>query len=145
MESLELAHRIAEIIVDKQGEDILILDLHEITTFTDYFVICSGTSRRQLDALQSTLREELKKTDEPILAFNVEGGPDSGWILVDYNSVIVHLFDPEMRDFYRLDELWEIGGVVVRIQWPAAYKDAKRRGQLRPRRFCNCLLTLLLF
>ncbi|MBN2390309.1 MAG: ribosome silencing factor [Anaerolineae bacterium] len=116
MESLALAHRIAEIIVDKQGEDILILDLQEITTFTDYFVICSGTSRRQLDALQSALREELKKTDERILAFNVEGGPDSGWILVDYNSVIVHLFDPEMRDFYRLEELWKNARVVARIQ-----------------------------
>jgi len=94
VESLDLAHRIAEIIVDKQGENILILDLQAVTTFTDYFVICSGTSRRQLDALQSALREELKKTDEYLIPLNVEGGPDSGWILVDYNSVIVHLFDP---------------------------------------------------
>ncbi len=116
MESLELAHRIAEVIVDKQGEDILILDLHDITTFTDYFVICSGTSRRQLDALQSALREELKKTDEHIMPFSVEGTPDSGWILVDYNSVIVHLFDPEIRNFYRLEELWKNGRVVARIQ-----------------------------
>ena len=116
MESLDLANRIAEIIVDKQGEDILILDLREVTTFTDYFVICSGTSRRQLDALQSALREELKKMDEHLVPLNVEGGPDSGWILVDYNSVIVHLFDPEMRAFYRLEELWSKGRVVARIQ-----------------------------
>mgnify|MGYP000396416236 CR=1 FL=1 len=116
MESLDLANRIAEIIVDKQGEDILILDLIEVTTFTDYFVICSGTSRRQLDALQSALREELKKTDERILPFNVEGDSHSGWILVDYNSVIVHLFDPEMRAFYRLEDLWKNGRVVARIQ-----------------------------
>ncbi len=116
MESLDLAHRIAEIIVDKQGENILILDLQAVTTFTDYFVICSGTSRRQLDALQSALREELKKTDEYLIPLNVEGGPDSGWILVDYNSVIVHLFDPEMRAFYRLEELWKNGRVVARIQ-----------------------------
>ena len=116
MESLELAHRIAEIIVDKQGEDVLILDLQEVTMFTDYFVICSGTSRRQLYALQSALREELKQTDERILALNVEGEAESGWILVDYNSVIVHLFDSEMRDFYRLEELWKNGRVVARIQ-----------------------------
>mgnify|MGYP000340398280 CR=1 FL=1 len=116
MESLDLANRIAEIIVDKQGEDILILYLHDITTFTDYFVICSGTSRRQLDALQSALREELKKTGEGILPFNVEGSSDSGWVLVDYNSVIVHLFDPEMRDFYQLEELWKNARVVARIQ-----------------------------
>jgi len=116
VESLDLAHRIAEIIVDKQGEEILILDLREVTTFTDYFVICSGTSQRQLDALQSALREELKKTDERLVPLNVEGGPDSGWILVDYNSVIVHLFDPEVRAFYRLEELWKKGRVVARIQ-----------------------------
>jgi ribosome-associated protein len=116
VESLDLAHRIAEIPVDKQGEDILILDLREVTTFTDYFVICSGTSRRQLDALQSALREELKKTDEGIAPFSIEGGADSGWILADYNSVIAHLFDPEMRDFYRLEDLWKNGRVVARIQ-----------------------------
>ena len=116
MESIDLAHRVAEILVDKQGEDILILDLRDVTTFTDYFVICSGTSRRQLDALQSVLREELKKTDEGLLPFNVEGSSDSGWILVDYNSVIVHLFDPEMRDFYRLEDLWKNARVVARIQ-----------------------------
>jgi ribosome-associated protein len=116
VESLELAHRITEIIVDKQGEDILILDLQAVTTFSDYFVICSGTSRRQLDALQNALREELKKTDNPVMPLSVEGEPDSGWILMDYNSVIVHLFDPEVRSFYSLEELWKNGRIVARIQ-----------------------------
>jgi len=116
VESLELAHRIAEIIVDKQGEDILILDLQAATTFTDYFVICSGTSRRQLDALQHTLREELKKIEPPVTPLSVEGEPDSGWILMDYSSVIVHLFDPEVRRFYNLEELWKKGRVVAHIQ-----------------------------
>ena len=116
MEGLDLANRITEIIVDKQGENILILDLHDITTITDYFVICSGASRRQLDALQSAIREGMKKAGESILPQSVEGGPESGWILLDYNSVIVHLFDPETRDFYRLEELWKNGRVVTRIQ-----------------------------
>ncbi|HQE93424.1 MAG TPA: ribosome silencing factor [Anaerolineae bacterium] len=116
VESLELVHRITEIIVDKQGEDILILDLQAIATFADYFVICSGTSRRQLDALQSALREGLKKMEAPIMPLSVEGTPDSGWILMDYNSVIVHLFDPEVRSFYNLEELWKKGRVVVHIQ-----------------------------
>lgn len=116
MEGLELARRISEIIVDKQGEDILILDLQAVTTFADYFVICSGTSRRQLDALQSTLREELKKMEPPVAPLSVEGEPDSGWILMDYNSVIVHLFDPEVRHFYNLEELWKSGRTVARIQ-----------------------------
>ena len=61
MESLALANYITEIIVDRQGEDILLLDIQDIATFADYFIICSGTSRRQLDALQSAIREELKK------------------------------------------------------------------------------------
>ena len=116
MESLALANYITEIIVDRQGEDILLLDIQAIAAFADYFIICSGTSRRQLDALQSAIREELKKAGERILAKNIEGEPDSGWILMDYNSVIVHLFDPEMRSFYRLEELWRNARIVARIQ-----------------------------
>ena len=116
MESLALANFITEIIVDRQGEDVLLLDIKEIATFADYFVICSGTSRRQLDALQGAIREALKQVDERILAKNVEGEPDSGWILMDYNGVIVHLFDPEMRDYYRLEDLWRNARVVARIQ-----------------------------
>ena len=116
MESLALANYIIEIIVDRQGEDILLLDIKEIAAFADYFIICSGTSRRQLDALQGAIREGLKQADERILAKNIEGEPDSGWVLMDYNSVIVHLFDPEMRDYYRLEELWGNARVVARIQ-----------------------------
>ena len=116
MDSLALANHITEIIVDRQGEDILLLDITDIAAFADYFIICSGTSRRQLDALQGAIREELKRADERILAKNVEGEPDSGWILMDFSGVIVHLFDPEMRDYYRLEDLWRNARVVARIQ-----------------------------
>lgn len=116
MDSLELANRITDIVVDRQGEDILLLDLREVTTFTDYFVICTGNSRRQLDALQNALREEMKQGDTRVLARNVEGDPDSGWILIDFNSVIVHLFSPDMRAYYRLEELWKNARVVAHIQ-----------------------------
>lgn len=116
MESLELANHITDVIVDKQGEDVLILDLQEVTTFTDYFVICTTTSRRQLDALQSAIREAMKQDEKNRLAMNVEGDADSGWILLDYNSVIVHLFDEEMRAYYQLEELWKNARTVARIQ-----------------------------
>lgn len=116
MESLALANSITEIIVDKQGEDILLLDIQEIAAFADYFIICSGNSRRQVNALSGAISEELKQADERILAKNVEGDPDSGWILMDYNGVIVHIFDPEVRKFYRLEELWMHARVVARIQ-----------------------------
>jgi ribosome-associated protein len=116
VESLELANQIADVIVDKQGEDILILDLTEVTTFADFFVICTAGSRRQLDALENAVQAELKKLSPPLLARNVEGEPDSGWILVDYNSVIIHLFTDDVRDYYRLEDLWGNARIVARIQ-----------------------------
>ena len=116
MESLELANQIAEIAVDRLGEDILILDITEVTTFTDYFVICSANSRRQLDALQGAIREQLKEIEDVALPISIEGDPDGGWILLDYNGVIVHLFSPEMRAYYQLEDLWKNGRIVARIQ-----------------------------
>ncbi|MCU0519617.1 MAG: ribosome silencing factor [Anaerolineae bacterium] len=116
MESRELANRITEIIVDRQGEDIVLLDLTEVTTFTDYFVICTAGSRRQLDALQNAIREGVKQSEQRLVALNVEGDPESGWVLVDYNSVIIHLFSDEMRKFYRLEELWSNARTIARIQ-----------------------------
>ncbi|HNT78607.1 MAG TPA: ribosome silencing factor [Anaerolineae bacterium] len=116
MESLELANQIVEILVDKQGEDILVLDLQEVTTFTDYFVICSGTSQRQLLALKGAITEALKQGDERVLPYHIEGESDGGWVLLDYNSVIVHLFSPEKRDYYDLEGFWQNARVVVRIQ-----------------------------
>ena len=116
MESREIANRITEIIVDRQGEGILILDLTEVTTFADYFVICTANSRRQLDALRSAIQEEMKQADVQRLAATAEGDPESGWVLIDYNSVIVHLFTQEMRDFYRLEELWGGARTIAHIQ-----------------------------
>ncbi len=116
MDSLALANKIADIALDKQASDILILDLTDITTITDYFVICSGDNRRQLHALESSIQEEMKKGEERILPLSSEGTPESGWILLDYNSVIVHLFSEDMRDYYELEELWDAGRVVARIQ-----------------------------
>jgi len=104
-----------DIIVEKKGEDILLLDIHELTTLADYFVLCSGTSDRQLQALESGVREEVqKKLDASPL--HVEGEPSSGWILMDYGTVVVHIFDPQVRAYYNLEGLWKGGRVVVRIQ-----------------------------
>jgi ribosome-associated protein len=116
VESREIANRITEILDDRQGEDILVLDLTEVTTFADFFVICTANSRRQLDALQSAIREEMKKAEVQRLAETAEGDSESGWVLIDYNSVIVHLFTAEMRDYYRLEELWGSARTVAHIQ-----------------------------
>jgi len=104
-----------DVLSDHKGEDVLLLDLCGLTLLTDYFVICSGTSERQLRALAGSVREEVKK-EGGMIPLHVEGEPASGWVLMDYGSVVVHLFAPEMRAFYDLEGLWREGRLVVRIQ-----------------------------
>ncbi|HQJ12040.1 MAG TPA: ribosome silencing factor [Anaerolineae bacterium] len=116
LDSLELARQIADILAEKQAEDILILDLQALTPIADYFVICTGTSQRQLRALQQAIYEGLKQSADRRLAAGVEGTPESGWLLMDYGEVVVHLFEAETRAFYRLEELWGTGRIVAKIQ-----------------------------
>ncbi|HRU94532.1 MAG TPA: ribosome silencing factor, partial [Anaerolineae bacterium] len=116
LDSLELARQIADILAEKQAEDILILDLQALTPIADYFVICTGTSQRQLRALQQAIYEGLKQSPDRRLAAGVEGTPESGWLLMDYGTVIVHLFEAETRAYYRLEELWGAGRIVAKIQ-----------------------------
>jgi len=104
-----------DVLTDKKGEDILLLDITGLSVLTDYFIICSGTTERQLSALSSSVRQEVKKA-LAIFPLHVEGEPSSGWVLMDYGSVVVHLFAPELRAFYDLEGLWREGRTVVRIQ-----------------------------
>ena len=91
------------------------LELTELTSFTDYFVICTAESDRQAKALKELLAEELKGEYET-MPLSTEGEPASGWVLLDYNTVIVHIFSPQGRTFYRLEELWKKAPVVLKIQ-----------------------------
>lgn len=116
LDSLELARRITDTLVEKQAEDILILDLKALTPITDFFVICTGTSQRQLRALQHAIQENMKHSAANITASGIEGTPESGWLLMDFGDVIVHLFEAETRAYYRLEELWGAGRVVTKIQ-----------------------------
>lgn len=99
---------------EKKGEDILLLDIHEIADFADYFVICSGTSDRMLQALADETLEQVRKRHD--LRGRVEGEPREGWVLLDYGAVVVHLFAPDRRNYYRLEELWSKGKVLLRVQ-----------------------------
>ena len=90
------------------------MDVQKVVSFTDYFVFCSGTSDRMLDALARAVREEVKK-EYKIISLP-EGASNNGWVLLDLGDVIVHLFSPEKRDYYRLEELWNEGKVLVKIQ-----------------------------
>lgn len=99
---------------DKKGENIILLDIHEIASFTDYFVICSGTSDRMLDSLADAVVENIRE------AFQIKGKTDGqasgGWLVVDFGDVVVHLFSPDQRSYYRLEELWERGKILLRLQ-----------------------------
>jgi ribosome-associated protein len=109
-----LAHRIVNLVEEKQAEDIIMLDLRQVSVITDYFVICSAMTERQTKALLDTLTEEIGK--EGLHPLHVEGETGSGWLLIDYGDVIVHIFAPAQRAYYKLEELWQRAPMVVRIQ-----------------------------
>jgi ribosome-associated protein len=110
-----LARRIVDIASDKQAADIVLLDLRPLTVIADYFVICSGGSERQLQAIQRDIADALRNEDH-IRPAHIEGSPDSGWVLMDYSDVVVHIFSPAQRQYYNLEELWSAAHPVVRIQ-----------------------------
>jgi ribosome-associated protein len=110
----ELAHKIVDLVEDKQAEDIVLLDLRSISVIADYFVICTATTERQTKAVVEAVSKELKQ--DGILAAHVEGQASGGWMLIDFSDVIVHVFGPTQRDYYQLEELWQNAPVVVKIQ-----------------------------
>lgn len=114
LEPIEIAKRIIEIVSDRQAVDILMLDIRKVVDFADYFIICSGESRRQIDTLSDEIDIALKQ--EGLNLFHREGTAESGWILLDFAAVIVHIFSPEEREYYGLEQLWSRGIHVFRIQ-----------------------------
>ncbi len=89
---------------DKKALDLVVLNLTEITAFADYFVICHGTSARQVQAIADEIEDRLKK--QQVRPLNIEGYPNAEWVLMDYGSMIVHVFSETSRRFYDLERLW---------------------------------------
>jgi len=114
MPALDLARRIVELAEDKKASDIVLLDLSGLTTLADYFVIASGGSERQLDAIADGILSGMR--DEKIHAFGREGTAASHWVLVDFGSVIVHIFTPPERDYYQLERHWAEAKTILRVQ-----------------------------
>ena len=112
--SLELARRIVELAEDKKAADIVLLDLGGLTTVADYFVICSGGSERQLDAIADGIVSTLR--DEKVKPIGREGVPASHWVLLDFGSVIVHIFTPPERDYSGLEKHWAEARTILRVQ-----------------------------
>lgn len=112
-EAIETAKRIVEAAADKQASDIVLLDTRKVCSFADYFIILTGESERQLEAIRQAIDEALK--GEAIAAQHREGTTGSGWLLIDAGDVIVHIFAPYERDYYQLDNLWENAPIVLKM------------------------------
>ena len=104
-DGLQLALAAARVAALNRGQDVTVLDLREVTPICDFFVIATGTSRRQLHAMSEEIDEKLE-TDLGDKRFGREGYDESRWILLDYGNVVIHLFDEETRKFYDLEGLW---------------------------------------
>jgi ribosome-associated protein len=99
---------------DKKGEDIILMDIQEQAIFAEFFVICTGTSDRMLQALADSAIEQVKQ--KYALKGRVEGSAREGWVLVDFGDVLLHLFSPDRRDYYRLEDLWSQAKILLRLQ-----------------------------
>ena len=114
MESAEKARQITAIAEDKQATNIVMLDMSGVSNIADYFVVMTADNARQLDTLTDEITRSLKRTAGKI--HGREGSADSGWTLIDYGDVIIHILTKEQREYYALDELWEKAKAVLRIQ-----------------------------
>lgn len=114
LEPAELARIIVDVAADKKATDITLLDIRDLSVIADYFVICTGTNPRQIGAIASAIDDELSERGVPLRGR--EGGADSGWVLLDLGDVIVHIFGPMEREFYRLERLWSEAPTVMYLQ-----------------------------
>lgn len=117
--ALERAKVAARVAHENRGRDVVILDMRKVTELFDYFVVASGTSRRQMHAMSEEIDHALED-DLGDHRLGIEGYQDSRWILLDYGDIVVHLFDPEARDFYALEDLW---GQAERVPFSPSEED----------------------
>lgn len=114
VEATTLARKVVDLVDGKQASDIIMLDLRKLNTIADYFVICSGESDRQLKAIVEAVEEGIEREFDRFV--RIEGSPDTGWVLLDYGDVVVHIFSVAQRDYYRLERVWSKATPVVVMQ-----------------------------
>ncbi len=114
LESAEIAKTIVDVASDKKASDIAMLDIRELSVIADYFVICTGSNPRQIQAIASAVEDKMAELRQHRRGH--EGSADSGWLLLDFGDVIVHIFGPMEREFYRLERLWSGAPTVVYLQ-----------------------------
>ena len=112
MNSKELARMACEALEDKKALDVKIIDIEQVSTLADYFIIASGTNRNQVQAMADNVEEVLGRAGyEPK---QIEGYQTGNWILMDYRDIVIHVFDEENRLFYDLERIWRDGTVIER-------------------------------
>jgi ribosome-associated protein len=116
LSSLEQAQRIGAIAQDKLAEDVVILDMRPVCIYTDFFVICTGRNPRQTKAIWDEIHEVLKR-EHGALPRSVDGAQEGNWVVADYLDVVLHVFTPDTRAYYKLEDLW---GDVPSIELEAA-------------------------
>ena len=121
--SLSIAKMAAAVAEDKKAQDTVILNLNKLTLIADYFVITSGDSEPQLKAISNFIMRKLKENKIRLLHY--EGKPGTGWILLDYGDVIVHIFSREKRDFYDLEYIWQ-EAKKIRLKAKKILKEEKQ-------------------
>jgi len=114
LETEQLARKAVEAASEKQASDIVMLDMRGVCTFTDYFIICSGDTGRQIEAICEEIDQVMGR--EGIVPRHREGTADSGWMLTDFGDVIIHIFTETEREYYKLDKLWSKAIPLIRIQ-----------------------------
>jgi len=135
METLELAQKIAQEAVETKAKDLQLLDLRDLVSYTDFFILCTGTSDRHVKSIADRVHLKLKH-ELGRLPVSYEGLQGGQWVLLDYGDVVLHVFLEEQRRYYGLDEMWSdaprisAGGVVV----PLKRKAAKKRPAAKPRK-----------
>lgn len=111
----DLARKIVEIASDRKAEQIIMLDISKLSVISDYFVICSGTGDRHVKAIAREIDDKLRE-ENGMRPYNIEGITEGTWVLMDYGGVLVHIFDPATRDFYRLEQFWAAAQPVLVVQ-----------------------------
>ena len=114
LDSAQLAKAAVDTASDKKAADIILLDIRDVTTIADYFVICSGNNPRQIQAIAEAIDEQLGKQGANLL--HREGVAETGWVLLDFGDVIVHIFGAREREYYRLERFWNEAKTVVYLQ-----------------------------
>ena len=105
MTPLEQARRIAGLAQDKLAQDVVILDMRPVVSYTDYFVVCTGQNPRQAASIYDEVHQRMKQ-DAGLFPASVDGQREGSWIVADYLDVVLHIFTPESREYYRLEDLW---------------------------------------